>query len=162
MDKKAKNKHYQDYKNTVGLNVIESAIFLLNLVILGCVSLSFAVVDPHFAEPYGTLFRIGAVMTFVFTFATTLTAFRRQASKLLLRTLRFLVAITAAAILALSFGVLQDALGVNCPGFGATQACTKSWTFVVQFGLSIVLFIPLTLALNIAFIIGLRQSFRKS
>jgi hypothetical protein len=154
-------KHNQDQRPAAGMKFTEATVYLLNLVVIGYVSLPFAVVDPNFAEPYGTLFRIGAVVTFILTFAATLTALRSQASKLLLRTLRFLVGITTVAILALLFGVLQDALGANCPGFGATQPCTKSWTFVVQFGLSNVLFIPLTLALNIAFIVGLKQSVRK-
>ncbi|HET9412051.1 MAG TPA: hypothetical protein VFO38_04345 [Candidatus Saccharimonadales bacterium] len=153
-------KHNQNQKSATGIGLVGATAYLLTLIALGYVTLPFVVVDPHFAEPYGIIFRLGAVTTFILAFVATLTALRGQASKILIGTLRFLVGIAALSILALLFGVLQDALGANCHGFDRPQACTKNWMFAVQFGLSYVLFVPLTLVLNIGFIVGLKQSLR--
>lgn len=156
-------KHNQIHKDKVIPSLPEAAIYLLNLGALGYVSLPFVVIHPSFVEPYGTLLRIGILVTFALTFAATLLVLRGQASKLLLKALRFLTGVTAIALLALAFAFIQDLSGVRCPGlFGSTQTCVSSAVFALQVSLpSPFVFIPLVLAFNTAFIIGLRQSLRK-
>ena len=156
-------KHNQNNKTTTGLRLAEAAVYLLNLVLLGYVSLPFIAVHPSYVEPFATILRFGALGTFALAFVATLIALRGQASRLLLWATRFLAGVTGVVFVYLTYGLIRDLVGVRCIGlFGSTQTCVDSAIFGIRFALpSPYVFIPIALVFGVMAIVGIVQSLQR-